>query len=822
MRPIAAAAATVVVAALAGLAAYAGPLQLDAARAPSLTLSEVARAVRIPSRTPTIPVDSLTAVVRRVCTDCHSEGVLAGELSLEKFDVAKAAETPAIAEKMIAKLQAGMMPQPGAPRPGGDTLIQLATTLEQVLDKAASAKPNPGGRTFQRLNRAEYERSIKDLLGLDVNAGDWLPLDTKSANFDNIADVQTPSATLLDSYLDAASEISRLAVGDPRSKPKSVTYKLPRLASQTERVEGAPMGTRGGVSVMHTFPADGEYVFAVSLHAIPTGQLYGSSAPFDEKVEISVNGARVALIDIDRGMSQADPTGMELKSNPVPVRAGAQRITAAFVRTFDGPVNDIIAPVGHSIADTQIGSQGGITIIPHLQDFVIRGPFNPTGVSETSSRRRIFTCRPTSPDEARPCANKIVGDLGSVAYRRPLSSSDLKSLMAFYDQGATEGGFEFGIRSALEAILASPHFVFRVEETRSGAKAGESYAIADLDLASRLSFFLWAQPPDSTLIDLAKRGQLSNPATLQAQAQRMLADPRSEALATRFAAQWLRLQDVEKVHPDALQYPDFRQQLADDMRRETEVFFYQLVRENRSLLDLFSADYTYVNESLAKHYGMSNVNGPEFRRVNYPDGRRRGLLGQASILTLTSHANRTSPVLRGKWVMEVLLGSPPPPPPPNVPDLEKTGESKDGRMLSTRERMEQHRENPTCRSCHQYMDPIGLALDNFDVIGQWRVRENGAALDTRGQLYDGTPVSNLEDLQRALIKRPTPLIRTFTQNLMAYAIGRRIEYYDQPTIRRIASDAQPGGFRINDFILGVIKSDAFRMARQASSDAGDR
>ena len=322
MRPIAAAAATVVVAALAGLAAYAGPLQLDAARAPSLTLAEVARAVRIPSRSTTIPVDSLTAVVRRVCTDCHSEGVLAGELSLEKFDVAKAAETPAIAEKMIAKLQAGMMPQPGAPRPGGDTLIQLATTLEQVLDKAASSRPNPGGRTFQRLNRAEYERSIKDLLGLDVNAGDWLPLDTKSANFDNIADVQTPSATLLDSYLDAASEISRLAVGDPRSKPKSVTYKLPRLASQTERVEGAPMGTRGGVSVMHTFPADGEYVFAVSLHAIPTGQLYGSSAPFDEKVEISVNGARVALIDIDRGMSQADPTGMELKSNPVSVRAG--------------------------------------------------------------------------------------------------------------------------------------------------------------------------------------------------------------------------------------------------------------------------------------------------------------------------------------------------------------------------------------------------------------------------------------------------------------------------------------------------------------------
>ena len=822
MKPFAAAAATGIVAALAGLAAYASPLQLQAARVPRLTLADMARVARVTARPPTISPDTLTAVVQRVCGECHNEGVLAGELSLEKFNVADAAKTPALAEKMIAKLQAGMMPQPGSPRPAGDTLMQLATTLEQILDRAAASRPNPGGRTFQRLNRAEYERSIHDLLDIDVNAGDWLPLDTKSANFDNIADVQTPSATLLDSYLDAASEISRLAVGDPRAKPKSVTYKLPRLASQLEHVEGAPMGTRGGVSVMHTFPADGEYVFAVSLHAIPTGQLYGSSAPFDEKVEISVNGERVALLDIDRGMSQADPTGMELKSNPVPVRAGEQRVSAAFIRTFDGPVNDIVAPIGHSIADTQIGSQNGVTILPHLQDFVIRGPFNPTGVSETSSRRRIFICRPTTPEEARPCAAKIVANFGGDAYRRPLSENDTKAIMTFYDEGAKAGGFESGVRSALEAILSSPHFVFRVEQAPAKAKAGESYAIADLDLASRLSFFLWGQPPDSTLISVAKRGGLSNPAGLQAQAQRMLADPRSEALATRFAAQWLRLQDIEKVHPDALQYPDFRQQLADDMRRETELFFYQLVRENRSLLDLFSADYTYVNEALARHYGIPGVIGPEFRRVNYPDAKRRGLLGQASVLTLTSHANRTSPVLRGKWVMEVLLGSPPPPPPPNVPDLEKTGDSKDGRMLTTRERMEQHRSNPTCRSCHQYMDPIGLALDNFDVTGQWRIRENGTALDTRGQLYDGTPVSSLEELQRALLKRPTPLIRTFTQNLMAYAVGRRVEYYDQPAIRRIASDAEPGGYRMVDFILGVVKSDAFRMGRVSSAENSER
>ena len=819
MKPSAAAAATGIVAALAGLLAYASPVQLQAARLPRLTLADVARMARVRAPAPTISTDTLTAVVRRVCGECHNESVFSGELSLEKFDVANAASQPALAEKMIAKLRAGMMPAPGYKGPGGDTLPQLATALERILDHAAATNPNPGGRTFQRLNRAEYERSIHDILGLDVNAGDWLPLDTKSANFDNIADVQTPSATSLDSYLDAASEISRLAVGDPRAKAKSVTYKLPRLASQVEHVEGAPMGTRGGVSVIHTFPADGDYVFAVSLHAIPTGQLYGSSAPFDEKVEISVNGTRVALLDIDRGMSQADPTGMELKSPPVLVRAGAQRVSAAFIRTFDGPVNDIVAPIGHSIADTQIGSQSGVTILPHLQDFVVRGPFNPTGVSETPSRKRIFTCRPTTPDEARPCASKIVTDLGGVAYRRPLTPSDLKSLMAFYDEGAKDGGFEGGVRSALEAVLSSPRFIFRVEDAGGRAKPGERYGIADLDLASRLSFFLWGEPPDSTLIGLAKRGALSNPSTLQAQTQRMLADPRSEALATRFAAQWLRLQDIEKVHPDALQFPDFHQQLADDMRRETETFFYQLVRENRSVLDLFSADYTYVNERLAKHYGIPGVIGPEFRRVSYADGRRRGLLGQASVLTLTSHANRTSPVLRGKWVMEVLLGSPPPPPPPNVPDLEKTGESKEGRMLTTRERMEEHRSNPQCKSCHLYMDPIGLALDNFDVTGQWRIRENGAELDTRGQLYDGTPVSNLDELQRALLKRPTPLIRTFTQNLMAYAIGRRMEYFDQPTIRKIASDAEANGFRMADFIYGVVKSDAFRMARVAGPAA---
>ena len=811
---VAAASSAVLVGAASVVYVQPGPAEAAKAPAPAPTASPPpVRSYGHAPAPPTISNDALTGVVKQTCATCHSERQKAGNLVLAGFDVASAASKAETAEKMIAKLRAGMMPPPGRKRPGGDTLIVLAETLERLVDRAAAARPEPGSRAFQRLNQAEYERSVRDLLELEVDAGKWLPLDTKSANFDNIADVQTPSATLLDAYLDAASEVSRLAVGDPKASVTSVTYKQPRLASQWDRVDGAPIGTRGGVAATHIFPADGEYAFTVLLHAIPTGQLFGSDAPFDEKVEISVNGERVALLDIDRWSSQADPNGLTIKTDPIPVRAGPQRIAAAFLKTFDGPVNDNLAPIGHSIADTQIGSEPGITNMPHLSDLVITGPHNPTGVSDTPSRRRIFTCRPTSLNEARPCAEKIITRLGGAAYRRPLATKDVKALMAFYDEGAAEGGFEIGIRTALEAILASPHFVFRMEERPPNAKPGTTYTVGDLDLASRLSFFLWGEPPDDSLIAVARRGALSSPVVLKAQTRRLLADPRAEALATRFAAQWLRLQDIEKVHPDALQFPDFHKQLSDAMRRETELFFYSIVRENRSILDLYTADYTYVNEPLAAHYGFPGVSGPEFRRIAYPDDRRRGLLGHASILTLTSHANRTSPVLRGKWVMEVLLGSPPPPPPPGVPDLDKTAEAKEGRMLTTRERMEMHRENPQCRSCHLFMDPIGLALDNFDVTGQWRIRENGAALDTRGDFYDGTPVSTPAELQTVLLKRPEPLLRTFTANLMAYGLGRRVEYYDGPTIRRIVRDAKPGGYKFADFVLGIVSSDAFRSRR---------
>ena len=760
-----------------------------------------------------IPADSLTAVVQQYCVNCHNDERLRGNLTLEDFEVERAVEWAETAEKMIVKLRAGMMPLPGARRPSPDTLLALVETLESLIDEEAEEHPNPGQRTFQRMNRAEYSRAVEDLLDLKVDAGDYLPLDPKSANFDNIADVQMFSPTLLAAYLSAAGEISRLAVGDPNAPVGSRTYTNPGYVSQWDRVEGAPRGTRGGISVVHNFWADGEYVFNLAFEHTTTGGFYGQTGA-SEQIEVSIDGERVALLDVDKWMHTQDPNGVNMETEAVFVRAGPHRVTAAFVRNFEGVVEDLVSPHDWSLADRQIGVSGyGVTALAHLKDLVINGPHNPTGVSETPSRRKIFTCRPTTPEEARPCAEEIITRLGTQAFRRPATSDELDNLMIFFAEGGEPGGFEAGIRTAIQAILASPDFVFRLETRPRDVEPGESYRIEDRDLASRLSFFLWARPPDDELMSLAERGELSDPEVLERQVRRMLGDPRSEALGARFAGQWLRLQDLEKVHPDRLLFPDFYQQLADDMLLETETFFNSLVRDDRSVFDLFTADFTFVNERLANHYGIPGVSGEEFRRVTYPDARRRGVLGHGSVLTLTSHANRTSPVLRGKWVMEVLFGTPPPPPPPGVPDLEETDAVVEGRMLTTRERMEMHRTDPTCNSCHRFMDPIGLALDNFDVTGRWRIRENGMPLDTQGELYDGTPVTSPEDLREALMQRPIPLVRNFTENLMAYALGRRVEYYDKPTIRAITAGAEVDDYRMSSFILGVVNSGAFQMRR---------
>jgi mono/diheme cytochrome c family protein len=751
-------------------------------------------------------------VVQTVCVRCHNDDRPRGNLSLDGFDADDPSSNPEVAEKIIRKLRLGMMPPAGIQRPGGDTLIALAVSLEDQLDAAARANPNPGSRTFQILNRAEYTRTIRDMLDLQIDADAFLPAETISDNFDNIADVQTLSATLMEGYLRAASEISRLAVGDLESTSSETTYKVPKATDQTRRVEGAPFGTRGGTSVIHVFPADGQYRFKIDFHPGPTGFLYGVTAG-DELVEISINGERATTVQIDRWMSESDPNGMVVETEPVHVRAGPQRVTAAFVSRTDGPADDLLTPVDYTLADTQIGSAYGVRTMPHVRDFIIAGPDFVTGISETPSRRKIFSCRPTAPAEETPCAEQIIANLGAKAYRRPLSTDDVADVMMFFEEGAAEGGFEIGIRTALQAILASPHFVFRLEEAPQTARPGETYRISDLDLASRLSYFLWATAPDDELIEVAKAGDLSDDDVLVAQTERMLADPRAESLGGRFAAQWLRLQDLDKIRPDALQYPYFDQALVEAMHTETRMFFNSLVSDDRSVLELITADYTYANEELAQHYGIPGVSGDHFRRVAIPDSNRRGLLGHGSVLTLTSHADRTSPVLRGKWVMEVLLGSPPPPPPPGVPDLEATDDAEDGRLLTVRERMELHRRSPACRSCHRVIDPIGLALENFDVTGRWRIKDEGSQVDPVGELYDGSEINGPKSLRDALLSRPAPVIRTFTEALMSYALGRRIEYYDMPTVRQIARDAEARGNRMSAFIAGVVQSPAFQMSQ---------
>jgi hypothetical protein len=767
-------------------------------------------AVAAPLRTRAIETPALSATVQRYCyQNCHNPRALKGNLSLEGFDVDSAPAHLAVSEKMIRKLRAQIMPPPGSRRPGGDTLLALVETMERVIDRAT--RPNPGARTFQRLNRPEYERAVKDLLGVQVNAADYLPLDTKSANFDNIADVQALSPTLLEAYLNAAAAVSRMAIGDKSAISLSTTQVASPFVSQHpwDRVDGAPYGTRGGVVMYHAFPADGMYTFRMDVR--------GGLGTKLEDVDLSIDGVRVALLHYekgtDRSLASADaPQGADyLRTEPIFVKAGQQRVSAAFVRRNEGPYEDLIRPHDWSLAANGTAS-AGTTAPPHIMELTVIGPQKVAGISETPSRRIVFSC-PGAVKGSSACADRIITRLATRAYRRPLTKHDRDGLMSFYTSGSAAGGFDEGIRTALQAILASPYFVFRFETAPANASAGADYAISDIELASRLSFFLWGSIPDEQLLALGVQRKLSNARILDAQVRRMLLDPRAEALATRFAAQWLRLQDLEKVRPDAFWFPDYDQQLADAMRRETELFFSDVVRSNRSVLDLFTANYTFVNERLARHYGISNVSGPEFRRVTYADSTRRGLLGHGSILVQTSLANRTSPVLRGKWVMEVLIGMPPPPPPPNIPDLEETVASKDGRQLTTRERMEIHRANPTCKTCHQYMDPIGLALDNFDVTGRWRFRENGMPLDTKGTMYDGTSVASPADLTRSLISRPIPLVRAFTENLMAYAVGRRVEDYDQPSIRAIVRDAEKDGYRMSSFISGVVNSPAFRSRR---------
>jgi hypothetical protein len=756
-----------------------------------------------------------TAMVKQYCATCHNDRTKPGGLSFASFDATQVAEHADVAERMIRRLRSGMMPPAGARRPEGDGILTLASSLESRIDRAAAASPNPGARPFQRANRAEYAQAVGDLLGIQVDVNAFLPPDTISDGFDNVADVQSLSTTVLEGYLRAAAQISRLAVGDRNATATSVTFKIPRARSQNTHVEGAPIGTRGGVSEVHIFPADGEYVFKAVLHYEPLGGLTGRSTmsmlDLEEKIEISLDGSRVAVLDLNTRMSESDPNNnLEPQTAPIQVTAGPHRVSAAFIDTFGAIADDLVMPVENTLADVSIGQ--GITLLPHLRELRILGPSRVTGISDTPSRRRIFTCRPTSQAEEAGCAREIIERLATKAFRGPVSGDDVQGLMSFYEDGRSRSDFESGMRLAVQAILASPRFVFRFEEAPSTAKPGQTYRLSDADLASRLSFFLWGTVPDAELLSRVTDRTLRAPGVLEKQVARMLTHPRSEALATRFAAQWLRLQDLEKVSPDYLQYPQYDDRLAEAFRRETELFFDSLVREDRSLLDLISADYSFVNERVALHYGIPNVTGSHFRKVSMP-GNRRGILGHGSILVLTSNSDRTSPVHRGKWVMEVLLGSPPPPPPPNVPELDEVKATGGGRTLSVRERMEEHRKNPTCNSCHRVIDPLGLALENYDPTGAWRIKDNEVQVDPVGTLYDGSQIDGPASLRRALLKYQDAVVLSFTESLMTYALGRRVEHYDMPAIRAIVRDAARNDYQMSSFLRGVIKSAAFQMGR---------
>ena len=752
-------------------------------------------------------------LIDRYCVNCHSAKDHAGGLTLENADLAQVAREAEMWEKVIRELRAGMMPPPGKPRPDFAAEHAFRAALEDAID--SSAERVPGTRSTKRLSRVEYARAVHDLLDLDVDGNALLPPDALPASSADVSDGESFSPAVMEQYLRAADRVAALALGEPNAATSSVTYAVSSSASQTRPVDGAPAGTRGGVSVMHAFPADGDYAFTVRLQAAANGALIGAGAP-DEQVEISINGERVALLAVDPRTSGR----AELKTPRIFLKAGPQRVSAAFLQHFSGVPDDLVAPIESTLGDAIAMPQ--LLQLPRLQHLNVTGPFDATDVSDTPSRRRVFHCRPVKSEDQEPCARSILSELAERAYRRPLEDEDVDALVKFYWDGRDGGDFESGIRAALRAILASPQFVLRVERQPPDVAPGEIYRISDAELASRLSFFLWSSLPDQELLDAAREGRLHAQDELESQVKRMLADPRSDALASRFAAEWLGLGLLDTVTPDPLLYPNYDRTLALSLRRETELLFDSIVRDDSSVLDLLTADYTFVDERVAAHYKIPGVLGNRFRRVVIDDEHRRGLLGQASILAMTSRADRTSPVARGKWVLGTLLGVPPPPPPPDVPPLEKTDAVRDGHVLSGRERLEAHRADSACAACHAIIDPLGLALENYDATGAWRINDAGAPIDAHATLFDGTAVSGPDELRAALLRYQDAFVATFTENLMSYALGRRVEYYDMPTIRDIDRDAAAVDNKFSAFVLGIVESTPFQMKQAEKTDVAQR
>ncbi|MBB5056860.1 hypothetical protein HDF16_001545 [Granulicella aggregans] len=765
--------------------------------------------------TPHMTVDQQKQLVDQYCSDCHNPDEKRGSMTLTDLDLQHPEKNIDLAEKVIRRVGVNMMPPPGKARPDAATMKLFATSLASNVDTYAATRPAIGNPALHRLNRSEYSNSVHELLDVDVDAEKLLPSDAMSHGFDNMSDVLTLSPALMEAYIRAAGQISRQSIGDRSAAPLSSTYSLPRVVSQVGHVDGAPSGTRGGISVVHTFPADGLYTFKVTFYFSLEGQLFGAMQGNGQQIEISVNGARAAVFTLNPTMTKFD----ELRTPAIAVKAGPQRITAAFVNNYDGPVEDAVQPVGFSLLDLNQADLPGLTTLPHVHEFTVTGPTKVEGISETPSRKLIFSCHPDTAVQEEPCARSIVTRLAAQAYRRPVTTVEVARLMKLYELGHENGGFEGGVGVSLQAILSSPSFIYRFERSRQQgvrknvketvAPSGSLYPVSDLELASRLSYFLWSAAPDKTLFDFAEANKLHNPITLRAQVKRMLADPRSKSLSANFAGQWLHLQNLKGVQPDGYLYPAYDKTLGDSMRKETELFFGSVVHDDASVLTLLDGHYTYVNEQLAGLYGIPNVSGNRFRRVELTDQNRFGLLGQASILTLTSASNRTSPVIRGKYVMEIFFGTPPPPPPPNIPALKEHGDG--GSVATVRERLEEHRKNPTCAACHKFMDPIGFALENYDPIGAWRSFDSGAPIDSAGVLYDGTKLSSPASLRNALMAHSDAFLGTFTENLFAYGMGRVLTPSDMPVVRSIAASAARHDNTFSSFVMGIVNSEPFRM-----------
>jgi mono/diheme cytochrome c family protein len=779
---------------------------------------------------PFLSADQPRAVLDQYCVTCHNQKLKTAGLALDQLDPDHVSTAPATWEKIVRKLRTGAMPPAGMPRPAQPAYDSLIATLETSLDRAAALQRNPGRATLHRLNRTEYGNAIRDLLNLDVDASALLPTDDASFGFDNIADVLTVSPALLERYMSAAGKISRLAVGDPKTSPIIDTYRVRADVTQNDHIDGLPLGTRGGVRIEHNFPLDGDYTIKVKLLKSTVDLLFGGTAP-DETLEIAVNGARVASITINPKPKEApkptatasggppgafDPaaaTQLSLSQPPdslearVPMKAGPQIVTVAFVKKSYALAEDLMQPFERSTFDPS-DPKG----LPHVLSVSIDGPFNAAGSGDTPSRERIFVCHPAAAKDELPCAKKIITTLARRAYRRPITDNDLETLLNFYQSGKNSGTFETGIEMALRRILASPQFVYRFERDPANIAPDTLYRISDLEMASRLSFFLWSSLPDDQLLTVAAQGKLKDPAVLEQQVKRMLADPRSESLVNNFAEQWLYLRNLRGVVPDLETFPNFDDNLRQSFRRETELFFESILREDQNVLRLLDANYTFVNERLAHHYGIPNVYGSQFRRVALASDARRGLLGQGSILTVTSVATRTSPVQRGKWLLENVLGTPPNPPPANVPPLKENAAG--GTALSVRQRMEAHRANPACAGCHKVMDPYGFALDNFDGIGAWRdLSEAGAPIDSAVVLADGSKVDGPTALRNDLLARPQVFVGTMTEKMLTYALGRGVEYYDMPAVRKIVRNAAAHDYRFSTLVMGIVNSTPFQMRR---------